>query len=935
MFPLTRDRSRNRSAFGYRPTLNLIFGPNSGDTLDPRITFSRTSNATQFDSAGNLVYAPHNLLTFSEQFDNAAFTKVNSTVTANTEVAPNGTTTADLMAGSAGTSTKYVFSQFSTTSTGVYTASVYAKAGTESFVVVRITDNTGANAARQRFNLATGAKDGSVGIEGTVTSGSSDITAVGNGWYRCSITTTFNSALTLIQANFWLNSYASVSLTTNLLFWGAQLNIGTLQPYYPTTVKNLLGYSQEFDNAAWTKTNSFIQTNLLLQSETFDNATWGKSNVTITANTTASPNGAITGDTLLTTAAGGAMNQTSQSFVAGSAVTVSVYAKKNTSNFLRIELGNLVSCWFNLNTGVTGSNGAGSGNVLFSAKSIQDAGNGWYRCVLTVTTTTITTLSVLLFPADTDGASSSINSSVFLWGAQTVQGSVPGDYQETVATALPVQYVAPDGSVTADKLVEDTAAAFHQVSQTYSATASSVLTLSAYAKAGERPRVRLAGLSSANWVSLPAAVFDLSTGTVVTSTGAATATITSVGGGWYRCAIYGQTVSTGTTSVGLAAGPVQAGGTTNNYTGDGTSGIYIWGAQLSDSASLDPYVYNPVAAPSAAAYYGPRFDYDPVTLAARGLLIEEQRTNLLVQSTLASGWTLTTVTRTVNATTAPDGTLTANFYTSTGADSSVAQLPVTVSASTTYTFSIWLRADIATTVSIFIVDTGGGSGNTSAVCNVTTQWTRFVVTRTTSAGTTSCTVQVGGANTFSTGEAVYVWGAQLEAGAFATSYIPTTTAAATRTADVATMVGANFSNWYRQDEGTLFGDVAVLSSAYANGVFLDVGAGGAFGTTAYMNWSGSQWGINPNTAPVNMLSLVTTTSTAKTAAALAANNTIASANGLLGVLDTSCAMPLSATTLSIGRGGWSGATNYFNGHIRRIAYYPTRLSNAQLQAVTA
>jgi hypothetical protein len=121
---------------------------------------------------------------------------------------------------------------------------------------------------------------------------------------------------------------------------------------------------------------------------------------------------------------------------------------------------------------------------------------------------------------------------------------------------------------------------------------------------------------------------------------------------------------------------------------------------------------------------------------------------------------------------------------------------------------------------------------------------------------------------------------------------------------------------------------------YNSGVHWDIGAGGNFGSTAYLNYDTTQWVLAPAASPVNMDSRVTTGRSAKSAAGLAANNSVLSAGGLLGTVDTSCAVPASATTLTIGKAGWAGAASQSNGTIRRLCYWPQRLPNNVLQQIT-
>jgi hypothetical protein len=182
--------------------------------------------------------------------------------------------------------------------------------------------------------------------------------------------------------------------------------------YHPTTG----------DFLGWLLTGTV--TNLLKSSEDFRSAAngnpvtaWGNTNITVTADAVTSPDGNNTADLITHTADGSALAQTVSGFTAGDKITVSLHAKKGNVNFLRIELGNSVSCWYDLNTGAVGSNGAGSGNVTFSSKGLEVLENGFVRVFLTVNTSSITTLACNVFATASDGGSSVNGNTAYLWGA--------------------------------------------------------------------------------------------------------------------------------------------------------------------------------------------------------------------------------------------------------------------------------------------------------------------------------------------------------------------------------------------------------------------------------------------------------------------------------------------------------------------------------------
>lgn len=244
------------------PTLNLNFA--GSKVLDPRITFSRSSSsgdATYMDANGLIVTAAadeprfdhryvngeveslgllveelrSNLLTYSDYSQGGS--SANTSVTPNDTVSPDGTTNASSVDGANSNSNlKYLYKAYGTTTQGTYTFSVFAKYKSEQYIVIRINDNGGANDAQQRYDILNGTKSGNLGQGGTATNGSSTITPYPNGWYRLTVTCTFNSALTQIQSAIWLTGYQNTTTTNGVYLWGAQLEAEAFPTsYIPTT----------------------------------------------------------------------------------------------------------------------------------------------------------------------------------------------------------------------------------------------------------------------------------------------------------------------------------------------------------------------------------------------------------------------------------------------------------------------------------------------------------------------------------------------------------------------------------------------------------------------------------------------------------------------------------------------------------------------------
>lgn len=357
---------------------------------------------------------------------------------------------------------------------------------------------------------------------------------------------------------------------------------------------------------------------------------------------------------------------------------------------------------------------------------------------------------------------------------------------------------------------------------------------------------------------------------------------------------------------------------------------------LTCTRASQKWVFNSSGVLVPVANNAPAFDYDPVTLAPRGILIEEPRTNLLLRSsTFNTGWgVFGSPTITPDTVTGLDGTLSADTIVSGTSDAGLWQGASGLTPNGIYTGSVYLRSDYSMQIGVFITETAGGSGNTQFVCNVTDQWQRFSVTRILGASVTGGAFQIGGGSSFTAGESVYAWGAQLEAGAFATSHIPTTTAQVTRAADVIT---GPLGNWFNPLEGTIYLEAeypqAMTLGAYPSFFAFRQGTGNSANTIEMFMADSTLVGLIRvgGTDQASMYYIKSPGESFKAALAYKAGDFAMCSGGGVVQTGTGASLP-TVDTLRLGS---NGGTSQINSRIRKLLYRPFRMSNSELQALTA
>jgi hypothetical protein len=483
-------------------------------------------------------------------------------------------------------------------------------------------------------------------------------------------------------------------------------------------------------------------------------------------------------------------------------------------------------------------------------------------------------------------------------------------YQATVtANAI----TAPNGTTTADKL-EFTAPGTAVLFTTSTALQSQVYTLSCYGKKGTSNFIQLGFTLSGGD---KAAQFNINTGVVSTVDSGVTASIESVGDGWYRCQMY-LTTDINTPNIFVNATT----GTTGNF-------IYIWGAQINIGSTAKPYF------PTTDRLNVPRLTYQNGGGGCPSLLLEKQSTNLQLYSQELDNayWNTFNLTVTGNSAISPDGTQNADLLSFDV--SATARLEKAVGGtyeSQTHTVSVYAKVTSGTQQFRLKCTHANVADYYSSDLTVTTEWQRFTFTQTFGASVGTGIVSGVINSSSGTAKSILFYGFQLEANSsYATSYIPTTSASATRVVD------ACFRNSYAggiTSEGTIFADFEYLRTdgGYATACLIINGS-----NYIYMFVIGNTIRANCTNGGVVQSQIISSTVTPNTrykvAARFKTNDFSLYVNGALIGTDTSGTMPTFSTSFNTYVGTDSSFTEPV-GKLNELVIFPVGLTNSELASLT-
>jgi len=531
------------------------------------------------------------------------------------------------------------------------------------------------------------------------------------------------------------------------------------------------------------------------------------------------------------------------------------------------------------------------------------------------------------------------------WNLQTYsEDFTNGKYILNQASISSNATTAPNGTATADKLVENTANDQHFVYFTAQQTAYNETRISVYAKAGGRTNLLMWESAITNAQCL----FNLSTGVVTSSSSGNAANLSTTvgqiedaGNGWYRCSFNYSTSSGGGTI------RLQLYTTTTSYTGDGTSGIFLWGLQENIGSTAKPYF------PTTDRLNVPRLTYQNGGGGCPSLLLEKQSTNSQTYSEQIdnAAWGLSNLSVTANNTTSPDGTQNADKIVENTANSRHEFYGVSLAFNGNNAISFYAK-NAGRRYLCALEPTGAGgatfdlqNGVVSAVTAVSANiesvgdgWYRcsVIISKTATTQIYYCLRTTGsvGIETY-TGDGtsgVYFWGAQTELNSsYPTSYIPTTSSSATRVADACSKTG--ISSLIGQTEGVVFWDIEVETlSATGNENILNLDAG-SYGNTLYFI-KGSNGVLSAEIYVTGVVQCsfshsLPSVGRYKMALAYKANDFAFYVNGVQRGTDSSGSVP-AMSRFQLGNGVFGPS----DGKTNQAILFPTRLTNAELASLT-
>lgn len=434
------------------PTLSYLFSqekvltPQSGPTS---VTFSRASGAMQYDASGYLTFAPENLWTFSEDSANAVWAKSTTTISVNPIAPPSGISNCGKVMEDSNNNLHSYGQIFTYQKGSIYTQSWYLKAAENQFIQLNMTGGAFGAFSYANYDLI----NGIVTVTGSTCTAA--MTAVGNGWYKCSVSalattsTSGTSAIVMIKTGTDVRVPVYVGTAGNGVYFAApQLDRSVTVRSYNSTTSSIY-YGPRFDYHPTTLVSRGLQieesrTNLCTNSSDFSNATWTKTDITVTSTNNTSPEN-IANATLLTEgSAGTALLYSAATTITATAVVIgSVFLKKGNHDWIRIQVldvtgTNGFNAWFNMNTGTIGTTALiGTGTYL--GQEIITLQNGWYRVGIYGTTDSAAT-SVLIRTnsANADNSITRVSGATrYQYGAMIEQTTTPAASTARMTTYIP------------------------------------------------------------------------------------------------------------------------------------------------------------------------------------------------------------------------------------------------------------------------------------------------------------------------------------------------------------------------------------------------------------------------------------------------------------------------------------------------------------------